>query len=169
MNVPTPTTTALNAAHPTRELAYMRPDATLTLREGLEEYYGTIDGLITNENASDEVAELFRLHDTTHVLFGCDTSPRGEVLTDAWSLFGTDVDLGTYWRYMQLPETQNIFVSMGWWNVAKVFGAALIGMPKAIWRARAMTRKWSFADHSAFLDLPLYEIRSYFNIRVIEH
>ena len=58
--------------HPERHLAYMRPDATMTLREGLDEYYASIPDLIPTDGESEK-DHLFLFHDTCHVLFGCDT------------------------------------------------------------------------------------------------
>ena len=113
--------------HPQRHLAYMRPDATMTLREGLAEYYTTIDGLITEENADPEVAALFRFHDTCHVLFGCDTSIHGEALADTWSIFGTTVTLKTYQRYLSFSETQSIFKSMTFKDLLKAIGESVKG------------------------------------------
>jgi hypothetical protein len=154
--------------HPRRELAYMKPDATMTLREGLEEYYGTIENLITEENADPEVAALFRFHDTCHVLFGCDTSPRGEALVDTWSIFGTTVTLKTYQRYLSLAETKSIFESMTFTEMLAMLGASTTAMPQAFWRAQHMTHKWPFQEHDRWLDRPLHEIRSEFGIEVIE-
>ena len=154
--------------HPQRHLAYMRPDATMTLREGLAEYYTTIDGLITEENADPEVAALFRFHDTCHVLFGCDTSIHGEALADTWSIFGTTVTLKTYQRYLSFSETQSIFKSMTFKDLLKAIGESVTSMPLAFWRAQHMTKKWPFMDHEQHMDRPLDELRAEFGIEVIE-
>lgn len=154
--------------HPQRHLAYMRPDATMTLREGLEEYYTTIEGLITEENAPAEVAELFRFHDTCHVVFGCDTSLHGEALADTWSIFGSTVTLKTYQRYLQLTETQSVFKSMTMADIVSMLGETTTSMPVAFWRAMHMTHKWPFRDHEQYLDRSLKEIRDEFGIQVVE-
>ncbi|MCB9598103.1 MAG: hypothetical protein H6719_35645 [Sandaracinaceae bacterium] len=159
---------ASSRVHRRRHLAYMDPASTLTLREGLEEYYGTIDDLVTDDNAAPDVAALFRFHDTTHVLFGCDTSMRGEALTDTWSVFGTDVTLKAYRRYFELQETQDIFASMTFWEKVQALAISTVLIPRALWRALRMTKKWSFRDHEAYLDRPLCEVRAEFGIRVIE-
>lgn len=156
------------AVHPTRHLAYMVQACPMTVREGLEEYYGTIDGLITEDNASKEVADLFRYHDTCHVVFGCDTSPIGETLADTWSIFGSDVSLKTYARYFQLQETQDLFQDIGVWRSVRIFASALPIMPRAYGRTRRMTKRWPFHDHEAYLDRPLAEVRAEFGIEVFE-
>ncbi len=154
--------------HPHRDLAYMKPGATMTLREGLEEYYGTIENLVTEENADAEVAALFHFHDVCHVLFGCDTSPRGEALVDTWSIFGTTVTLRTYQKYLSLQETQSIFASMSFAEMLHMLGQSTTAMPVAFWRAQHMTHKWPFRDHEQYLDRPLVEIRREFGIDVVE-
>lgn len=156
------------AIHPQRHLGYMRADATMTLREGLTEYYTQIEDLITEENAAPDVAALFRLHDTTHVVFGCDTSMRGEALADTWSIFGSDVTLKTYRKYLALQETQSIFAAMTWWEIAKALASSFVYMPRAFWRTRQMKKKWPFYDHEAYLDRPLDEVRAELGIRVVE-
>lgn len=154
--------------HPTRHLAYMKQDATLTLREGLEEYYGTIDGLITEDNADPEVAALFRFHDTCHVVFGCDTSLRGEALADTWSIFGSTVTLRMYQRYLSLQETKSIFASMTLQDMLAALTSSTTAVPVAFWRAQHMAKKWPFLDHEAYLDMPLHELRAEFGIEVVE-
>ena len=154
--------------HPTRHLAYMQPDATMTLREGLQEYYATIDGLVTEENASKEVADLFRFHDTCHVVFGCDTSPRGEALADTWSIFGSTVTLKTYRDYANLQETKNLFSEMTFGDMLTMLASSSTAVPVAFWRAQHMNKKWPFREHDEYLDMPLNEIRAEFGIQVVE-
>lgn len=153
--------------HPSRELRYMEQGCPMTLREGLGEYYTQIDDLITEDNASAEVAALFRYHDTTHVLFGCDTSIAGETLADTWSIFGTDVTIRGYLKYLEIQETQDVFAALGTWTALGQMVRALPLMPRAIWRASRMKRKWPFRNHEAYLDRPLSEIRDELGIRVI--
>jgi hypothetical protein len=140
----------------------------MTLREGLEEYYGTIEGLITSDNAPPDVAALFLFHDTCHVLFGCDTSMHGEALVDTWSIFGTTVTLKTYKRYFEMQETKSIFASMTMKEMLQAIGETSTAMPQAFWRATHMTHKWPFKDHEQYMDRPLNELREEFGVEVIE-
>jgi hypothetical protein len=153
--------------HPHRHLEYMRPDTTITLRAGLAEYYGTITNLITDKNAAADVAALFRFHDVCHVIFGCDTSPRGEALADTWSIFGSTVSLATYRRYMALPETKAIFASLSLGDMVRMAGESTLVVPLAMWRATRMRRKWPFDAFEPYLDLPLAATRCDFGIDVV--
>lgn len=174
MITPTPTEdeppsarTPESRIHPARQLAYMEQDCGLTVREGLEEYYEQIDDLITEENALPEVAALFRHHDLTHVVFGCDTSIAGETRADMWALSGTDVTLREYSEYFRMNETNEIFAALGTWTAIRQMVRALPLVPKVIWRARIMHTKWPFWDNEAYLDRPLCEVRSELGIHVL--
>ena len=57
------------------------------LREAIAEYYECNPGLLDPGNLPNGVAQLFRQHDAGHVIFGCDTSLRGETLIDTWTIF----------------------------------------------------------------------------------
>ncbi|MGB1277971.1 MAG: hypothetical protein ACPG77_19650, partial [Nannocystaceae bacterium] len=154
--------------HPPRKLAYMEQGCEMTLREGLDEYYTQIEGLITEDNADSEVAALFHHHDICHVLFGCDTSLPGETLADTWAMSGTDVTLSQYMQYFKLQETKDILGELATWNAFKTFLSSFHLMPRAWWRARKMTKKWPFMENDAYLDTPLRELRESFNIEVLQ-
>jgi len=133
----------------------------------LQEYYTQIEGLITEDNASSEVASLFRYHDTCHVLFGSDTSIPGEMLADSWILSGSDETLREYLKYLELGETKDIFMTlMSPKAILQMFLSAPL-MLRAWWRARKMTASWPYRDHDHLLDTPLCELRERFNVRVI--
>ena len=71
---------------------YLEAASTQTLGEGIAEYYEHNTALLDPSKLPDEVAALFRQHDAGHVIFGCDTSLRGETLIDSWTIFATSVD-----------------------------------------------------------------------------
>ena len=148
-------------------LSYLEQDCPLTLRQGLQEYYTQIEGLITEDNASVETAALFRYHDTCHVLFGSDTSIPGEMLADSWILWGTDETLRSYMKYLDLAETKAILEIF---KDPRIILKSVISIPlmgRAWWRTRRMTAKWPYRDHEQYLDTPLRELRDRFNIRVV--
>lgn len=152
--------------HPHRHLKYMDPKATMTLREGLEEYYD-IPGLFRPEEMEGEMGELFGFHDTCHVIFGCDTSIHGEALVDTWSIFGTTVTLKTYQKYLEFSGTQSLFKNMTFEQMLEALSETATQTPKAFWRATHMTHKWPFRDHEQYMDRPLDELRAEFGIEVI--
>lgn len=150
-------------------LRYLEQDSDQTLRQGLDEYFATIPGLITAENAPKDVADLFRFHDVGHVVFGCRTTFEGEALADTFCMFGTDVALKDYMRYAQLPEAQAIFKKTRAWPLMTGTVRSTPRIARALWQCSRMPRKWPFWDHGAFLDTPLHALREQFRIRVIPH
>ncbi|NVB40132.1 hypothetical protein G6O69_19960 [Pseudenhygromyxa sp. WMMC2535] len=151
--------------------AYQHQDATISLRDGLREYFRSDPKLIDPdalEQQGSKAADLFRNHDVVHVVFGTDTSVRQEAMTDTWSMTGTDVGVGAYLSYLNEPLAIDIVREVGW---IKVLGESLRALPDMleIWlRSRRMTKKWPWKDHDAWLDVPLAEIRQEFGIEVFQ-
>ena len=76
---------------------YQLPDATMTLREGLAEYYRVNPGLSDPVEINDpKSAFYFRNHDSTHVVFGTHTGELHEGINDLWTIFGVDIRLRDY-------------------------------------------------------------------------
>ena len=106
---------------------YLEPDCPLTLAEGLAEFAASNPGLIP---ATDpRLRELVRAHDSCHVLFGLTTSIEDETLTDAWTIFGSDVELRQYMEYLKHPEFFAPLKDIGW---GKATRQALRAVPRAL-------------------------------------
>ena len=58
-------------------MEFLKPDCRATLREGLDELYRFAPEVA---EVSERKGKRFRDHELTHVLFGWDTSPKGETL-----------------------------------------------------------------------------------------
>ncbi len=147
---------------------YQEQDCPLTMREALDEYFSSFEERIDPDTLG-EAGETFRQHDACHVVFGTDTSPVGETMTDMWSLFGTTLTLRDALRYYTQPELSEALKSIGYW---KFFLAAIFGIPYAIrvvWRSRRMLRRWSWVGWREHLDRPLAEIRREHGIRVLPY
>jgi hypothetical protein len=142
--------------------AYQSPQAEMTLIEGLQEYRRVHEGL-AEERGPDS---LFRFHDLCHVVFGTDTSLAGEAITDTWTMFGTDVGLSGYMKYLKDPQAKRIFEDIGYlrMTVDTVRYAPL--MLEAYRRTRRMKRKWPFHANNHLYDVPLVELRRRYGIQV---
>lgn len=150
-------------------LAYLDQGCTQTLREALDDYFASIPGLITEDNADERVGALFRRHDIGHVVFGCDTSLNGEPLADTFCMFGTDVKLREYAEYAKIPETKQVFKDAGLWPLLV---ASVLCVPRvmvALWVCWRMPEKFPFWHNDEWLDVPLVEIRRRFGVRVVRH
>lgn len=151
--------------------AYQHQDATLSLREGLRDYFRSNPELLDPdelERQGSKSADLFRNHDVVHVVFGTDTSVAQEAMTDTWSMLATDVGVLRYLSYLNEPEAMDIVREIGW---GKALGESVKAVPAMVevWRrSRRMTKKWPWTGHEAWLDTPLAEIREEFGIEVFQ-
>lgn len=153
---------------------YQDPKATLTLREGLEEYRRANAGKdfleeedLMRESGTRTVA-LFHNHDIVHVVFGLSTKLRHEVLADTWTFAGADIPWREYLAYLTEPAAQGVIKDTGYLRTA---WTSLLTIPAAfrvLANARRMTRKWPFDGHHDFLDRALCEIRRDFGIKLVD-
>lgn len=158
-----------DSSHLNEQLAYTSPSTRQTLAEGLSEYYAHMEGLLDPESLSGVSQELFRLHDTAHVVFGCDTSLRDEVLIDVWTIFGSDVGVWAYAQYLRVPEARDIVTDTGGWHMLTTLVRSLPDIVSTVRHARRMKQKWPWRDHDAYLDRPLAEIRRELGIEILTH
>ncbi len=148
-------------------MSYQDPGSALTLEQGLAEYYGARDDLVTGRGASERAREFFRCHDTAHVVFGCGTTLPQEALVKIWSFFGTTAGL-TLLRAYRLPESQEIYRTLSWTEVAGTTRFALVYVPVVLGRCLQMHRRWPWSEFDSYRSVRLVEIREEFGIRVVE-
>jgi hypothetical protein len=146
---------------------YIQQHSTQTLRDGIAEYYACNPGLLDPEGMPERVRQLFRQHDAGHVVFGCDTSLRGEALIDSWTIFATTVGFSGYLEYLRYPQVNQIFRETGYLRIAVESIRCLPDIGRALWRSRKMKTKWPWAEYECYLDRPLREIRDEFDIRLL--
>ena len=147
-------------------LEYQRPDSPLTLAAGLAEYYASRTGLVSGRGVSPAAAEFFRCHDAAHVVFACDTTLLNEMIVKIWSFFGTSGGFGLLRDY-GLPESQEIYETLAWHDIARVSLRAIVLVPLVILRARRMRRRWPWSEFERYLTVPLVEIRREFGIELV--
>ncbi len=148
--------------------AYLEQDSTQTLREGIAEYYACNEGLLNPELLPPGCEELFRQHDAGHVIFGCDTSYRGETLIDTWTVFATTAGLKGLMEYFKYPQVNQIFDDVGRITIFLESCKAIPSICRLVVRSRKMSAKWPWEGFEAYLDRPLAELRREFNIQVIK-
>jgi len=153
---------------PATSLSYLDQDCTASLAEGIAEYYAHNAALLDPSNLPLDAAELFCQHDAGHVVFGCDTSLRGETLIDTWTLFGTTAGLRGYLEYFRYPQVNQIFANAGYWRIALEVVRSLPDVFRVLVRSRQLSAKWPWRDYERHLARSLSEIRREFNIRVVE-
>ena len=149
------------------EPRYVIQDSTQSLREAIAEYYQCNPGLLEPDDMPDGAALLFRQHDAGHVVFGCDTSLRGETLIDTWTIFASTAGLRGYLEYFKYPQVNQIFAEVGFVRITVEFIRCLPDVVRVIWRGYRLRSKWPWPTFDDHLDSSLCEIRREFNIAVI--
>lgn len=146
-------------------LAYRSQSARLSLADGLTEYYREHPFLTRGDHLRAEAQEFFRCHDAVHVLYGCDTSLSDEAVVKLSSIFGTSAGFGVLKGY-SLYESIDIYRKL---KLAEVLGtilAAIVIVPRTIWRCLRQRKRWPWSDFHAHLQTPLCDLRAAFGIRV---
>lgn len=146
---------------------YTEQDSAQSLREGIAEYRARNPGLLDPSTLPPDAEALFRQHDAGHVVFGCDTSLRGETLIDTWTVVGTTAGVRGYLRYFRYPQVNQIFADVGYARIALESLRCLPDVLRVLVRSRRLSHRWPWAGYEQYLDRPLGEIRRRFNIRVV--
>lgn len=148
-------------------MAYQAQDSSMTLREGLAEYFRKNPGLMDEGELPRDLGLGLHSHDVAHVVFGCDTSLVGEVVLSRWSIFGVTGSLRPYLIGLRRRETRGLFRDALsrfrlWmlWPIVKLATTAVV-------RSLRMRERWPFETYGQYLDQPLREIRERFGIRVV--
>ena len=97
-------------ATPRATLRYLEQESGQTRREGLDEYYGSDPSLLAPRALPDAARRSLLAHDAAHVVFGCDTSARGEIVLSRWTLRGATDWIPIYARGLAARETRWLFV-----------------------------------------------------------
>jgi hypothetical protein len=152
-----------------QHLEYQRQFSSMTLAQGLEEYYRVNAGRVLHpDDLSEESRELFRSHDMCHVIFGLDTTLDDETMADVRTVLSCDVGFRRYTRYLMTnPEAKALFRELGY---ARAVWLTLLAVPR-IFRAIAenwrMTKKWPWQPPANYLDCSLSDLRRKYGIRII--
>ena len=158
------------SAHTGRDsvLRYQRQDSTQTLREGIAEYYRSDPRLLAPRELPDHARRSLLAHDAAHVVFGCDTSARGEIALSRWTLFGATDWIPIYARGLATSETRWLFVEFfKKLRPRSLLLGALDGF-RAVYRSLRMASRWPSYEYERYLDQPLDELRRQFGIRVLD-
>ena len=151
--------------------AYIRQDSPQSLREAIVEYYDCNAecnaSLLDPDGLPSGVEELFRCHDAGHVVFGCDTTLRGETLIDTWTIFGSTAGIRGYLEYFNYPQVNQIFADAGYMQILLAFLRCFPDVFRVLARSRKMASRWPWRDYGQYLDTSLCDLREQFNIQVI--
>ncbi len=147
-------------------LSFQLPGCEMTLEEGLIEYYGSRDDLVTGRGGSDSARKFFRCHDVAHVVFGCSTTLTNEAMVKIWSFLGTTAGLSLLRDYRS-PESKEIYQRINWSDVPATALRSTVNVPLVLFRCLRMHKRWPWSDFDEYGNIRLAEIRSEYGIRVV--
>ena len=147
--------------------AYQQQDCPLTLREGLAEYAAGVPDLVRQSDVDGLAGRDVVIHDAAHVVFGCDTSFRGELLLTRWSLLGSTDWVPFYLKALRHRGMRTLLLDF--FAKARPWTLVSAGLESLLCIARSlrMRRRWPAEEYRRYLDRPLADIRREFRIRVV--
>ena len=147
------------------KVAYMT-DAN-TLRTELAGFLAANSKYFSDREVSVGAQEFFRCHDVAHVVFGCDASIVGEGKVKIWSIFRTTLGFRKHLKGYSEADAFGLFLQYSWSHVARSMARVIRDVPRAILGARRMQKRWPWAMHDEYMDMPLAQIRAEFGITPI--
>lgn len=150
-------------------LRYREQNSSLTLAQGLAEYYAVNEGIIARPaDLPPDSAAIFRCHDMCHVIFGLDTTLEDEAMADTRTMLSCDVGAAKYALYLGAdPQAQKILKEVGLAGFLYGTLKAVPRMFRAMIEAFRMKKKWPWDPPDSFQARTLGELRAEFGIRVI--
>lgn len=150
-----------------KTLRYQDPASTQTLREGIAELRAT-EGADSDAatHVAPELAEDIDVHDAVHVLFGCSTDLRGEIIAHVWTAFGTTMKMGEMRRVNMHRDHREALAEIGHRRLLRAWARDLSKIAGTLARALRLTRRWPAEDYARYLDRRLCDIRDEFGIRL---
>lgn len=139
----------------------------ITLQQGLDFFHKKNKKYFADRATSPAGEAFLKSHDVAHIVFGCDTTIYGEGVVKIWTTFGTNLGFWKVVNGYNEASAFELFSMYSFSHVIKNISRYLLVIPKAIIRAKKMTKPWPFDDYKPYLNTPISEIRKEFNIQVI--
>jgi ubiquinone biosynthesis protein Coq4 len=147
---------------------HLEQNCELTLQNALDQYYLEHPDFYQPSDMDAESKKVFLAHDVCHVIFGCDTNIRGEVIAEQWIMNGTNVGAKNYMDALLNNET-TVAAVQDTINPKSIF-QGIISAPvalKTLWRARKLEPKWDFYNYQKYLQTSVNQIRAEYKIKII--
>jgi hypothetical protein len=145
--------------------AFQGENAALTLAQGLAEYYAASPWLKRGAELAEPARTFFACHDAVHVVFGCDTSLTQEAVVKLRSILGTTAGFSVLRGYA-LYESLDIYRTLKPREILVTIVTSMGIVPRTILRCAQQTKRWPWDGYHEYLDVPLYDIRQAFGIRL---
>lgn len=156
--------------------SYMDKNSTLTLQEGLEEYYALNPSVTDPRKLPPDFAKILLAHDVSHVIYGCDTGMYDELKILPLTWWTSNYKFSDHLRTLKDPTISPAIRVMYDDLIKKhgvmwLYGSILLVFPIllpeliAIWfKAKRRHNFVPFLDFEPLLGKSLVEIRSSFDL-----
>tara|TARA_Y100000994_G_scaffold248690_1_gene257247 strand:- start:952 stop:1422 length:471 start_codon:yes stop_codon:yes gene_type:complete len=151
---------------------YKKQNCSLTLKEGLSEYYESSDPLI--KEYADKYGSFLVNHDLTHVIFGLGTSLKEESMLDTWTLWATDITWKQIYEYAINKDLRDLTKELvsdigGWFVVLKgVLKAIPLKLKIIFLRVPKVKKKWPYDSVTEqMLNEPIIKLREEYGIKIL--
>ncbi|WP_026732673.1 hypothetical protein [Fischerella sp. PCC 9605] len=151
---------------------YTDKNSTQTLREGLDEYYAVNSDLTHPSTQPEDFTKILFAHDTSHVIYGCDTNMYDELKILPLTFWTSDFKFRDYLRERKNPAVDVMYADFVKrhgviWLYSSIFFELLRLLPELIFmwlKTRNRHRFVPFLDFEPLLDRSLLEIRQEFDL-----
>ena len=99
-------------------------------------------------------------------MFGWSTELPDEGVVKMWSFFGTTAGFSLLAAY-RLPESQELYETLGWGLVVSTAVRMLRLVPVTLWCCSRTVKRWPWSQFDRYLDVPLAENRCEYGIQLI--
>lgn len=148
---------------------FQEQNCPLTLKQALAEFYEINADIFSKPKPHSKWTELLVHHDVCHVFFGVNTNVLDEAAGDYWTMLATDLSISEYKDYLNSPEGKILLKEIGWGDILKSVIFSIPFFFKILSRSRKMSKKWKVRNYDEYLDMPLKDIRSLFNVKILEY
>jgi len=145
---------------------YRNPNSTLTLQQGLEEYYHANPAFNGKGEFLGQPRKTVIAHDVAHIVFGLGETSEEELIVECMTAFGCHMNIIDIYKIPKIKLAIELWKTFGPWRLAKRFVLTTPRMIHAIWMTFRMTKKWPHFEYQPYLNRPLNELRKEFNIRL---
>ncbi len=135
-----------------------------TLREAFGKFHRKNSQVISDTEVLNDTEKFFNCHDIAHVVFGCDTTLRGEGIVKLWTIFGTTLGFADHIKEYDEASAFELFKKYSLKHILVNIAKLIIVAPVVIIRAYKMKKKWPWSSYDKYLDISIYQIRKEFNI-----
>ena len=155
-----------------QKVQYMDKHSTVSLREGLAEYYALNPHVTDPATQPSDFAKILRAHDVGHVIYACDTGMYDELKILPLFWWTSECTFQTYLKMKNSPAVDVMYEDMiKEKGVLWLYGSILRVLPGVIlelipiwFKTRNRQKLLPFLEFEPLLDCSILDIRREFDL-----